>query len=170
MLTRNSCLNWSGEKSKHQWCWTLLPHWHYVKYSLLVTGKIAATNQTANISVWTSDQCSTGTVLQPIKLAEHNRWILWKRMRSLDCLELTHWGRDKMAAISQVRIFKCIFLNENFRVSNKISLKYVPWGLINNVTALVQIMAWRRIGEKPLSEAMLVCFTDAYVRHSVSMS
>ena len=67
-------------------------------------------------------------------------------------------------------IFKCIFLNENYRVSKNNSLKYVPWGLINNMRALVQIMAWRRIGDKPLSEAMLVCFTDAYMRHSASMS
>ena len=34
-------------------------------------------------------------------------------------------------------IFKCIFLNENFRISNKISLIYVPWGLIDNMTTLV---------------------------------
>ena len=34
---------------------------------------------------------------------------------------------------------------------------------------LLQIMAWRRAGDKPLSEAMLVCFTDVYVRHSTSM-
>ena len=36
-------------------------------------------------------------------------------------------------------IFKCIFLNE-----------------INNIQALVQIMAWRRQGDKPLSEPMMV--------------
>ena len=48
-------------------------------------------------------------------------------------------------------IFKCILLNENFLILNKISLKYVPWGPIDNMAALVQIMAWRRIGDKPLS-------------------
>ena len=53
-------------------------------------------------------------------------------------------------------VFKCIFLNENIWVSNKISLKYVPWGLIDNMSALVQIMAWRRPGDKPLSEPMLI--------------
>ena len=41
-------------------------------------------------------------------------------------------------------IFKCIFLNENAWISFKISLKFVPKGLINNIPALVQIMAWRR--------------------------
>ena len=53
-------------------------------------------------------------------------------------------------------IFKCIFLNENIWISIKISLKFVPKGPINNIPALVQIMAWRRPGDKPLSEAMMV--------------
>ena len=41
-------------------------------------------------------------------------------------------------------IFKCIFLNENVWIPIKISLKFVPKGPINNIPALVQIMAWRR--------------------------
>ena len=53
-------------------------------------------------------------------------------------------------------IFKCIFLNENIWISNKISLKFVPKGPINNIPALVQIMAWRCLGDKPLSEPMMV--------------
>ena len=53
-------------------------------------------------------------------------------------------------------IFKCIFLNENAWISIKISLKFVPQGPINNIPALVQIMAWRRSGDKPLSEPMMV--------------
>ena len=53
-------------------------------------------------------------------------------------------------------IFKCIFLNENEWISIKISLKFVPKGRINNIPSLVQIMAWRRPGDKPLSEAMVV--------------
>ena len=60
--------------------------------------------------------------------------------------------------------FKRIFLNENVRISIKISLKFVPNGLINNIPALVQIMAWRRIGDKPLSEPMLTRFTDLYMQ------
>ena len=52
--------------------------------------------------------------------------------------------------------FKRIFLNENVRISIKISLKFVPKGPINNIPALVQILAWRRSGDKPLSEPMMV--------------
>ena len=53
-------------------------------------------------------------------------------------------------------IFKCIFLNENVWIFIKISLKFVRKGPINNIPALVQIMAWRRPGDKQLSEAMMV--------------
>ena len=53
-------------------------------------------------------------------------------------------------------IFKCIFCNENIWISIEISLKFVPKCLINNIPALVQIMAWHRPGDKPLSEPMLV--------------
>ena len=49
-----------------------------------------------------------------------------------------------------------IFLNENVRISIWISLKFVPKGPINNIPALVQIMAWCRPGDKPLSEPMMV--------------
>ena len=52
--------------------------------------------------------------------------------------------------------FKCIFLNENVWISIKISLKFVPWGPINNIPAFVKIMAWCRPGKKPLSEPMMV--------------
>ena len=53
-------------------------------------------------------------------------------------------------------IFKSIFLNENRWISIKISLKFVPKGPINNIPALVQIMAWRRPGDKPSSEPMMI--------------
>ena len=53
-------------------------------------------------------------------------------------------------------IFKRIFLNENVWISPKISLKIVPSVQINNIPSLVQIMAWRRPGDKPLSEPMMV--------------
>ena len=53
-------------------------------------------------------------------------------------------------------IFKCIFLNENVQFAIKISLKSVPNGTINNITELVQMIAWHRTGDKPLSEPMMV--------------
>ena len=53
-------------------------------------------------------------------------------------------------------IFKCIFVNENVWNSLKFSLKFLPKVRIDNIPALLQIMAWRRPGDKPLSELMMV--------------
>ena len=55
-----------------------------------------------------------------------------------------------------VDIFKCIFLNENVWISQKIWVKFVTKVQIKNIPALVQIMAWHRQGDKPLSEPMMV--------------
>ena len=62
-------------------------------------------------------------------------------------------------------VFKCIFVNEKFYILIKISLKFIPKGPIDNKAALVQVMPWRRIVDKPLPEPMLIPFTDAYMRH-----
>ena len=53
-------------------------------------------------------------------------------------------------------IFKWIFVNENAWISINISLKFVPRGPISHIPALVQMMAWRWPGDKPLSEPMMV--------------
>ena len=53
-------------------------------------------------------------------------------------------------------IFKWIFLNENLWIPIKISLTFVPQGPITNIPALVQIMACRRPGDKPLFGPMMV--------------
>ena len=36
-------------------------------------------------------------------------------------------------------------------------MKFVPKDPINNIPALIQIMAWRQPGDKPLSEPMMIC-------------
>ena len=69
---------------------------------------------------------------------------------------------DNMTTVNTLRprqnddILKWISLNENARISLRISLKFVPKVRVNNIPALVQIMAWRRPGDKPLSEPMMV--------------
>ena len=74
-----------------------------------------------------------------------------RQFYSLNTLKPRQNGRHFADAI-----FKCIFLNENVWTSLKISLKFVPNVGINKIPALVQIMAWRRPGDKPLSEPMIV--------------
>ena len=70
-----------------------------------------------------------------------------------------------MAATLPDDICKCIFLNENDRILIQISMKFVLKGLIDNQSALGQVMGWRRMGHKPLSEPMMTQVTDAYMRH-----
>ena len=62
------------------------------------------------------------------------------------------------------------FFNGNIRISIEFWLKFVPKGPIDNTSVLVQVMAWRREGDKPLPEPMLTQFTDAYMRHQGEMS
>ena len=78
---------------------------------------------------------------------------------------LTHLSLDKMAVILADDTFKCIFLNENDRIPIQILLKFVPRSPIDNKPVLGQVKAWRRTGDKPLSEPMLTQFTDAYMWH-----
>ena len=69
-----------------------------------------------------------------------------------------------MDAISQTTFSSAFFLHENVSIPIKISLKFVPEGPINNIPALVEIMAWRRPGDKPLSEPMVFSLlTHIYV-------
>ena len=56
-------------------------------------------------------------------------------------------------------------MNWKFCIAIRISLKFFPKGLINNKSALVEVMAWHLTGDKPLPEQMLTEFTDAYMQH-----
>ena len=60
-----------------------------------------------------------------------------------------------MATIVADHNFKCIFFNENDKISSP----------SDNKPALAQVMAWRRIGDKPLPEQMRTHITDAYMWH-----
>ena len=77
-------------------------------------------------------------------VAYHNDWLMEP-----------DWF-NKLRPRQMADIFKLIFLNENLLILIKISLKFVPKSPIDNFPALFQIMAWRRPGDKPLSEAMMV--------------
>ena len=75
-----------------------------------------------------------------------------------------------MATIFQTA-FSNAFFNENVWISIKIWLKFVPNGPINYIPAFVQIMTWRRPGNKPLSEPMMVnLLTYIYMHHSAWVS
>ena len=53
---------------------------------------------------------------------------------------------------------------------NPLSPKFVHKSPVYNKPALVQVMAWHRAGDKPLSEPVIAVFTDTYIGHSASAS
>ena len=84
-------------------------------------------------------------------------------LRISTCLGVICWLFNTLRPTQNGRhftddIFKCIFLNEDMWISIDISLKFVPKDQINDNPALVQIMAWLRPGDKPLSEPVMVIY------------
>ena len=73
---------------------------------------------------------------------------------------LTLLPGDKMPAISRAismhfQVWKLLYFDSNLR-------KFVPESPVDNKPALVRVMAWRRLGDKTLSEPMLTQFADIY--------
>ena len=64
---------------------------------------------------------------------------------------LTHWCRDEMGNMSQTTFSNVLSLMDFFLFR----LKFLPKRRVNNIPALVQMMAWRRLGDKPLLEPMM---------------
>ena len=67
-------------------------------------------------------------------------------------LGLTHLPLDKNGRHLGDDNFRCNFVNEKFCIFIKISPMFVSKGPIDNCQVLVLIMAWGRIGNKPLPE------------------
>ena len=70
-------------------------------------------------------------------------------------VQLAHWRIDKSVIILQTAFSNAVCSIKKLSISFQISLKIVSNGSINNNPTLVQIMAWRRTGDKPLSEPMV---------------
>ena len=90
--------------------------------------------------------------------------IVYTSLNVLMIINLIHLPLGKMAATSEtifsdafVWIKSCVFRLKFRRM-------FVPKGPIDNKWALVQAMAWRRTGDKPVPEPMLTQFNGAYMR------
>ena len=69
-----------------------------------------------------------------------------KKEEKWHTVPLTHWVREKNGPHFANEIFKLNFLYEGCGTLTQISMKFVPMGPVDNILALVQKMAWRRIG------------------------
>ena len=74
-------------------------------------------------------------------------------LSQLQCVNSSPPGQNDQHFADE--IFTCIFMNEKCCISIRLSLKFVAKGPIDNKSALVQVMAWRRTGDKPLAEPRL---------------
>ena len=115
--------------------------------------------------------CQWHTIIKYISYSKYNFWI-WRYNSITQELQGHNkigsyggWGLQFVNTLwtrQNDRLFpddilKWIFLNENVWILNKTSLNIIPKGPINKIPALVQIiMAWRRPGDKPLSEPMMI--------------
>ena len=91
--------------------------------------------------------CSLGRAMRCIL------WILWIQMFA------RYQGSfiiNSLRPRQNGRHFTDDIFKWNVWIPIKISLKFVPQGPMNNIPALVRIMAWRRSGDKPLSEPVMV--------------
>ena len=104
-------------------------------------------------------------IVKPILSDRCQGCLLWNCFQMNGTQDLNSSPPEQNGCHFAGNIFKYIFVNEKFCILINISLKFVPKGQVNNIPPLVQIMAWHRIGDKPLSEPMLTQFTDAYMRH-----
>ena len=57
------------------------------------------------------------------------------------------------------------FVNNYYSNFNQVTIKFVANAAINNIPALVQIMAGRRTREKSISEPVVTQFVAVYMCH-----
>ena len=77
-----------------------------------------------------------------------------------------------MLSLNEVQVFgyKAGRYDTHVWISVRIWPRFLPDATVYNKSALVQILAWRLRDDEPISEAMMVYFTDACMRHSAPMS
>ena len=103
-----------------------------------------------------SEQCIWGIAKSIMGQSTRPSVILVISQLPLDLYHRTHWGRDKRATVSQTTLSNAFSWMKMLEFRFKILLKHVPKGPINNNPALVQMLGWRRSGDRPLSEPMIV--------------
>ena len=134
----------------------------YLQYSALLWNSVIRTERQVN----NGKICPCASILKNIDNENNDNEVLrYIGFSNPICAELVQFTTSNLSLIKMVAISQTPFSNA-FLWSKKHEFK-CRWSLfvINDTPALVQIMALRRPGDKPLSEPMLTRFTDAYMRH-----
>ena len=69
-----------------------------------------------------------------------HKWPVTRKMLLFDDVIMEPWKKS------------CIFLNENVCIFIEVLLKFFHWGPVTNKPALVEIIAWCRTSDKPISK------------------
>ena len=109
--------------------------------SILSRGRWVNMTQSHNIT-----QSNFGRLVTADEAPRHQTWVSFKKGQLRQAKRGRHFADDT---------FKCILLNEKVYIFIRISMKFVPKGPIYYESALVQVMAWRQTGDKPLFEPVL---------------
>ena len=145
----NSLLTWESFRNKMDlWmkfdCVYTPPHNHKHLYNFVGKNTVLSLENYGPIS---QDMAKTIVMTQ---LKHGSDFVTWLYFHSL----LNEWPRQNDHAFVE-DILKYIFSNWNVWISITISLEFLPKVPTVNKPVLVQIMAWRRPGDKPLSEPMM---------------
>ena len=90
------------------------------------------------------------------------------KLISLMTHPLIHWGRDEIDTILQTAFSNVFTWTKMYKLRLRFSLNFVPKVRINNIPALVQIMACRRPGDKPLYDQWWLVYCRIYASLGLS--
>ena len=120
-----------------------------------------------SLALWQSNDCPSASKATLMNMYKYFMWIHYGRLHNHN--KAKHNKTDILYVIKFQLLLECengrhladgiikyIFLNETFWISNGVPLMCVSYGLVENRSSLVQIMACRISGAKPLSKPMRV--------------
>ena len=140
-------------------CWSLLKSWYKNKNKENMNWKMALTWPCcgflhACLSVgkflcWHTQSLSLSLPLDEVPTSHSEAWTKWPPFRR--------------------RHVPMQFHERNVLCLIEISRRFVPWGGIDDMSALDQAMPWRRTGDKPLPEQIMRQSVDQNMRHRASV-
>ena len=132
------------------WC----DHWwwadtHHDAYSTRKDRNLSTAQDRPCLGQWkdVSSPCCSTEDRVPMNYINRHRWLKGPVITLRPRQSGRHFAGD---------ILNAFFLNETLRTLIWITLKFVPNDPINDNPSLIEIMAWRRTGDKPFSETMTV--------------
>ena len=149
---------WLLTSPGHQQPWYWL---YWICRSILTWGSVLST---CVKSMWRNDmKCKYMFMLPQKNLTSKGL----KSSRYLVCFWQLQVTTNWLFSRKHIRMY---FPEWRLLIANNISFKFVPYGLIENITVLVQILAWCLIGNNALFEPMMAKFTATHMHHLALMS